>query len=49
VADITAHLAACGVEIEVGPVQRAGARGAMTSVLLPRPPTAAFIEISTYR
>jgi catechol 2,3-dioxygenase-like lactoylglutathione lyase family enzyme len=47
-ADITAHLATCGVEIEVGPVQRAGARGVMTSVYC-RDPNGSLIEISTYR
>jgi catechol 2,3-dioxygenase-like lactoylglutathione lyase family enzyme len=45
---ITAHLAACGVAIEVGPVERAGARGAMTSVYC-RDPDGSLIEISTYR
>ena len=47
-ADITAHLATCGGEIEVGPVQRAGARGVMTSVYC-RDPAGSLIEISTYR
>jgi len=47
-ADMTAHLATCGVEIEVGPVQRAGARGVMTSVYC-RDPDGSLIEISTYR
>ena len=47
-AAITAHLAACGVEIEVGPVERAGARGAMTSVYC-RDPDGSLIEVSTYR
>jgi catechol 2,3-dioxygenase-like lactoylglutathione lyase family enzyme len=45
---ITAHLATCGVAIEVGPVERAGARGAMTSVYC-RDPDGSLIEISTYR
>src|SRR5689334_13288825 len=31
-AEIAEHLATCGIKIEVGPVQRAGARGVMTSV-----------------
>jgi catechol 2,3-dioxygenase-like lactoylglutathione lyase family enzyme len=48
VADITAHLVTCGVEIEVGPVQRPGARGTMTSVYC-RDPNGSLIEISTYR
>jgi catechol 2,3-dioxygenase-like lactoylglutathione lyase family enzyme len=47
-ADITGHLASCGVEIDVGPVRRAGARGAMTSVYC-RDPDGSLIEISTYR
>jgi catechol 2,3-dioxygenase-like lactoylglutathione lyase family enzyme len=45
---ITTHLASCSVAIEVGPVQRAGARGAMTSVYC-RDPDGSLIEISTYR
>jgi catechol 2,3-dioxygenase-like lactoylglutathione lyase family enzyme len=45
---IAEHLATCGVEIEVGPVQRAGARGAMTSVYC-RDPDGSLIEIATYR
>ena len=47
-ASITAELASCGVDIEVGPVQRAGARGTMTSVYC-RDPDGSLIEISTYR
>jgi len=45
---ITAQLTASGVAIEVGPVERAGARGAMTSVYC-RDPDGSLIEISTYR
>jgi catechol 2,3-dioxygenase-like lactoylglutathione lyase family enzyme len=45
---ITSHLASSGVAIEVGPVERAGARGAMTSVYC-RDPDGSLIEISTYR
>ena len=48
VAAITAHLASSGVAIEVGPVERAGARGAMTSVYC-RDPDGSLIEIATYR
>ena len=48
VSAIAAHLAACGVEVEVGPVQRAGARGTMTSVYC-RDPDSSLVEISTYR
>jgi catechol 2,3-dioxygenase-like lactoylglutathione lyase family enzyme len=44
---IAAHLASCGVEVELGPVQRAGARGPMTSVYC-RDPDGSLIEISTY-
>jgi catechol 2,3-dioxygenase-like lactoylglutathione lyase family enzyme len=46
--EISEHLDACGVEIEVGPVQRAGARGAMTSVYC-LDPDGSLIEIATYR
>jgi catechol 2,3-dioxygenase-like lactoylglutathione lyase family enzyme len=45
---IAAHLASCSVEVEVGPVQRAGALGTMTSVYC-RDPDGSLIEISTYR
>lgn len=45
---ITAHLASCGVEVELGPIERDGARGAMTSVYC-RDPDGSLIEISTYR
>lgn len=45
---ITAHLADCGVDIEVGPVERAGAQGTMTSVYC-RDPDGSLVEISTYR
>ena len=44
---ITAHLASCGVAIEVGPVQRAGSRGAMTSVYC-RDPDGSLLEFITY-
>ena len=45
---ITAHLASCAVEVELGPIERDGARGAMTSVYC-RDPDGSLIEISTYR
>jgi catechol 2,3-dioxygenase-like lactoylglutathione lyase family enzyme len=45
---MTAHLASSGVAIEVGPVERAGARGAMTSVYC-RDPDGSLIEIATYQ
>ncbi len=31
-----AHLRECGVDVELGPVEKQGALGAMTSVVLPR-------------
>lgn len=45
--DIVAHLKACGVAIELGPVKRRGARGDMTSVYC-RDPDGSLIEIATY-
>lgn len=45
--DVVAHLKACGVTIEVGPVKRLGARGDMTSVYC-RDPDGSLIEIATY-
>lgn len=45
--DVTAHLAACGVPVEVGPVARRGARGAMTSVYC-RDPDGNLVEIARY-
>ncbi len=45
--DVQAHLAACGVTIEVGPVERDGAEGKMTSVYF-RDPDGNLIEISRY-
>jgi catechol 2,3-dioxygenase-like lactoylglutathione lyase family enzyme len=42
-----AHLKACGVAIEVGPVKRLGARGMMMSVYC-RDPDGSLIEIATY-
>ena len=42
-----ADLRAAGVEIEVGPVARAGALGSMTSVYF-RDPDANLVEISVY-
>lgn len=41
------HLQKCGVAHEVGPVRRAGARGAMTSVYF-RDPDANLVEVATY-
>lgn len=42
-----AHLAACGVEMEEGPVRRTGALGSMTSVYC-RDPDGNLIEIAHY-
>lgn len=41
------HLAACGVEIEEGPVRRTGALGEITSVYF-RDPDDNLIEVSNY-
>lgn len=45
--EIEQHLADCGVEVELGPIQRTGARGAMTSLYC-RDPDGSLIEISHY-
>ncbi|HEV8452137.1 MAG TPA: VOC family protein [Gaiellales bacterium] len=42
-----AHLAACGVAVEVGPVQRDGARGIGTSVYF-RDPDGSLLELISY-
>jgi catechol 2,3-dioxygenase-like lactoylglutathione lyase family enzyme len=42
------HLQACGVAIEVGPVMRQGARGAMISVYF-RDPDGNLVEVSEYQ
>ncbi|MER8367201.1 VOC family protein [Mesorhizobium sp. M1378] len=47
-ADICASLAANGVVIEVGPVERVGARGPMMSVYF-RDPDGNLVEVSEYR
>jgi catechol 2,3-dioxygenase-like lactoylglutathione lyase family enzyme len=44
---VRTHLAACGVAIEEGPVARAGATGAISSVYI-RDPDGNLIEISNY-
>ena len=44
---VIAHLQACGVTIQAGPVERAGALGPMRSVYC-RDPDGNLIEISTY-
>ena len=45
--DVVAHLKACGVTIEEGPVTKQGARGALRSVYC-RDPDGSLIEISSY-
>jgi catechol 2,3-dioxygenase-like lactoylglutathione lyase family enzyme len=44
---VVAHLQACGVAIEEGPVMKQGARGALRSVYC-RDPDGSLIEISSY-
>jgi catechol 2,3-dioxygenase-like lactoylglutathione lyase family enzyme len=46
-AEVVAHLEACGVTIEEGPVQKQGARGLLCSVYC-RDPDGSLIEISSY-
>ena len=46
-ADVRASLAANGVAIEVGPVERIGARGRMMSVYF-RDPDGNLVEVSEY-
>ena len=43
-----AHLEACDVAVEVGPVARQGAQGAMISVYF-RDPDGNLVEVSEYR
>ncbi len=45
--EVVAHLRACGVAIEEGPVIKQGARGALQSVYC-RDPDGSLIEISSY-
>ena len=45
--EVVAHLNACGVEIEEGPVNKQGARGTLRSVYC-RDPDGSLIEISSY-
>lgn len=44
---VVAHLKACGIAIEEGPVKKQGARGTLTSVYC-RDPDGSLIEISSY-
>lgn len=46
-AEVLAHLTACDVAVEVGPVKREGARGTLTSVYC-RDPDGNLIEIASY-
>jgi catechol 2,3-dioxygenase-like lactoylglutathione lyase family enzyme len=46
-AEVVAHLRACGVAIEEGPVAKQGARGTLRSVYC-RDPDGSLIEISSY-
>ena len=45
--EVVAHLGACGVAIEEGPVRKQGARGTLQSVYC-RDPDGSLIEISSY-
>ncbi len=47
IAQVAAHLEACGVEIEMGPVERTGAEGTLRSVYC-RDPDGNLIEVSNY-
>jgi catechol 2,3-dioxygenase-like lactoylglutathione lyase family enzyme len=46
-AEVVAHLRACGVAIEEGPVAKQGARGTLRSVYC-RDPDGSLVEISSY-
>lgn len=46
--EVIAHLRECQVEVLLGPVEKAGARGRLTSVYC-RDPDGNLIEISSYR
>ncbi len=45
--EVIAHLTSCNIEIEMGPVERTGAQGPLTSVYF-RDPDGNLIEVSNY-
>ena len=45
--EVVAHLAACGVAVEEGPIAKQGARGVLRSVYC-RDPDGSLVEISSY-
>jgi catechol 2,3-dioxygenase-like lactoylglutathione lyase family enzyme len=47
IASVVAHLEACGVKVELGPVPRWGATGKMTSVYF-RDPDGNLVEVAKY-
>lgn len=46
-AEVRSHLETCGVVIELGPIKRTGAEGAMTSLYF-RDPDGNLVEVSEY-
>ncbi len=46
-AEVRSHIEACGVVIEVGPIKRTGALGAMTALYF-RDPDGNLVEVSEY-